>query len=274
MKRLRGSTILGYGMAWTGGVVMGYPLLWAALTSLKSQEELNRNLWGLPQAPQWSQWLEAWRAGGFRLAYGNSLLVATAAGLLALLLSAWAGYAFARSPSRWREPLFLLFLGGMMIPVHALLIPLYRWLGQLGWLDRPQALIASYTALALPASILIFRGFFETLPREVEEAAWLEGCSPLRLLWSIVLPMARPAVVTVALFNFVTMWNELVFALTFITSPERRTLPLALMEFSQEYGMNIPLVMAGLLLAVVPGLVFFLLGQRHIIAGLTAGAVQ
>ena len=161
-----------------------------------------------------------------------------------------------------------------MIPVHAVLLPLYRWLGQWGWLDQLQSLVVSYTAFALPISVLIFRGFFEVLPQEVEEAAVLDGCSVPRIFWNIALPLARPAVITVLLFNFVTMWNELVFALTFITSPERRTLPVALMDFSQEHGMDVPLVMAGLVLAVVPGLLLFVWGQRHIVSGLTAGTTQ
>ncbi|HIE52546.1 MAG TPA: carbohydrate ABC transporter permease [Armatimonadetes bacterium] len=255
-------------------LLAGFPLLWMGYTALKTNAQISANVWALPHPPTGENLVQAWQSGGFRRAYFNSLLVAVLAGLMAALFSAGAGYAFARLRFRGREVLFYLFLAGMVLPIHITLIPLYTLLERLGLRNTYGALLGPYTAFALPVSILILRGFFAGLPRELEEAAVLDGCSVWGRFWRLALPLSRPAMATVVIFNFVAMWNELVFALTFIDRPHLRTLPLALMEFSAEHGWDLAGVNAALVLAVYPALGVYFLAQRHIIRGLTAGALQ
>jgi len=255
-------------------VVAVYPMVWMVCTGLKAEAEVMQSAWSLPASPRWENLGGAWRTGGFRRAYANSLIVSVAAGALSVTLAALAGYAFARLRFRGRELLFYLFLLGMMIPVHVTLIPLNRLLGQLGLRRTHLALIGPYAGFALPLGIFVLRGFFERVPRELEEAARIDGCSAFGVFWHVALPMARPALATVIIFNFVTMWNEFVFALTFLRASNLRTLPLALWEFSDEAGLMISKTCAALTIGVLPLLVVFFLAQKHIIRGLTAGALK
>jgi ABC-type glycerol-3-phosphate transport system permease component len=131
--------------------------------------------------------------------------------------------------------------------------------------------VLSYVAFSLPVSVFILRGFFASLPRELVEAAALDGCSPAVTFWRVMLPLARPAIAAVAVFNLVTVWNEFVFALTFVTSPAKKTLPVGLMDFSHSHGTDVALTCAALVLAITPPLVLYLAAQKHIIRGITAG---
>jgi len=190
--------------------------------------------------------------------------------------AALAGYAFARGKFRGKELLFLLFLAGMMVPVHVTLIPLNRLMsaGPVRLKDTYFALIGPYAGFALPIGVLILRGAFEAVPRDLEDAARIDGCSHWGIFRHVGLPLVRPALATVIIFNFLTMWNEFAFALTLVSRPALRTLPLALWQFKGERDMNLGQMCAALCVAVVPALVVYALAQRHIIRGLTAGAIK
>jgi raffinose/stachyose/melibiose transport system permease protein len=135
-------------------------------------------------------------------------------------------------------------------------------------------LILTYVAFSLPVSVVILRGFFAGVPRELEEAARIDGCSHLRLFWHVMLPLAKPALAVVAIFNAVTLWNEFVFALVLIDRPGLETVPLGIFRFSEQYSYNIPLSCAGMAVAAVPMLLVYFIAQKHIIRGLTAGALK
>ena len=256
--------------------IAAYPLVWMLYTAFKTEAEIVRNVWALPLKPTLVNVRAAWSNGGFLRAYLNSLIVSTSAGFLAVAVASLTGYAFARMRFRGRELLFYLFLAGMMIPIHVTLIPLNRLMGAggLGIKDTYFALIGPYVGFALPVSIFILRGFFEQVPRELEDAARIDGCSAFGVFWRVALPLAKPALATVIIFNFVTMWNEFAFALTFVRGTNLRTIPLALWEFSDEAGLMVSQTCAALTIAVAPVLVVYFLAQRHIIRGLTAGALK
>ena len=255
-------------------VLFGYPLAWMALTSLKEMPEVEASAWSLPSRFHTGNYADVFRAGRFGRYYANSVLVCGVSVLVACLAAAGAAYAFARMQFRGKEPLFFLLLGGMMMPVHVTLVPLHRLMDWLGLLNTVFALIGPYVAFALPVSIFIMRAFFEALPRDMEDAARLDGCSAVGAFWRIALPLSAPALSTIFILNFVNMWNEFAFALT-LAGGTSTTLPVGIWQVSTSaFSVNIPGVTAGLTVGVLPGLVVYFIAQRHIVRGMTAGALS
>jgi len=255
-------------------VLFGYPLVWMAMTSLKTVPEVEASAWSLPSRLYGGNYAAVFRAGNFGLYYANSVLVCGVSVLVASLAAAAAAYAFARMEFRGKEALFLLLLGGMMIPVHVTLVPLHLLMDRLGLLNTVFALIGPYVAFALPVSVFIMRGFFEALPRDMEDAARLDGCTASGAFWRVALPLSAPALSTIFIFNFVNMWNEFAFALT-LAGGTSTTLPVGIYQVSTgAFSANIPGVTAGLTIGVIPGLIVYFLAQRHIVRGMTAGALS
>lgn len=256
-------------------IVFGYPLLWMALSAVRTERAVRAAPFGLPRAATSENFAVVLRSGGFGRAYLNSAVVCGSSVFATVALAACAAYAFARMTFRGKEALFLLMLAGMMIPIHVTLIPLNRLMGAgaLNLKGTLLALIAPYVGFSLPVSILVLRGAFEAVPRELEDAARMDGCPTRVIFLRIALPLVRPALATVLIFNALTLWNEFAFALTLVSDPTLRTLPLALWQFRGEYGMNLAQTCAALCVAVLPVLLLYLFAQRHILRGLTAGAV-
>jgi raffinose/stachyose/melibiose transport system permease protein len=169
---------------------------------------------------------------------------------------------------------FLLFLSGMMVPVHVTLIPLLKLMQALGLHDTRVGLVAVYVAFSLPVAVVLLAAFFREIPRELEDAAEIDGCGQWGKFLYVALPLARPAVIGVAMLTLVNVWNEFVLALVLLQDPAKLTLPLGVRNLRGEFGANVPLMAAALTVAVVPPLVVYALAQRHLIRGLTAGAVK
>jgi len=256
-------------------VLFGYPLLWMGLTSLKTQAEVEASGWSLPSGFHTGNYAKVFRfeEGDFARYYLNSAAACGASVLIVCLAAAAAAYAFARMRFRGKEALFLLLLGGMMIPVHVTLVPLYVLMDWLGLRGTVPALVGPYVAFALPVSVFILRGFFEALPQEMEDAARLDGCGAVGAFWRVALPLSAPALATVFILNFVNMWNEFAFALV-LTGGGATTLPVGIWHVSSNFGADIPAVTAGLTVGVLPGLVVYFVAQRHIVRGMTAGALS
>ena len=267
--------------------VMILPLLWMTWTSFKTQPQVTQSRWSLPTEPHGENYAEVfglheWRGtvssigtilrSNFTRCFLNSLWISTVAVALSTAAAALAGFAFSRLRFRFAAPIFVLFLLGMMIPVHITLVPLVKLFGSL---YPPAVLVGVYAAFALPVSIFILRGFFRQVPVELEEAARVDGCGAWGVFWHICLPLAKPALAVVVIFNFVTIYNEFIFALVFLRKTGQKTLPIGLMDFSGPEGASdIPVKCAALVCAVIPILVVYFLAQRQIIRGLTAGAVK
>jgi len=221
----------------------------------------------------------------------NSMIVTALAVVVILLLSAPAAYALSRLQFRGAGALLALIMSGLLIPVHAVLVPLYQfnpgslllkglaahwsaaaWVGEHfgDWV----AVLGPYIAFGLPLTVLLLRSYFLSIPNELSDAAVIDGCGHLRTLWSIFLPVARPAIATVAIFQAAWIWNELVLAMVFIDQPPQRTLTIGLMSFQGEHATDWGVVLAGVFMAVVPVLILYFVFQKHIIKGLTAGAVK
>ena len=215
---------------------------------------------------------EAWERGNFLLAFANSTLVALAACAFQMITSALAGYALARLKFRGRQAILLIVLATLVIPFQILVIPIFL---VLKW----GHLINTYGALILPTAangfgIFLMRQYFQTIPVEIEEAAAIDGANRLQILWRVMLPLSRPALVTLFLFTFIGEWNDLFKPLVFTTRPELRTVQLALAEFQEQFTNSWPLMMAAVIIATVPVVLLFLAGQRQFIQGIATTGIK
>jgi raffinose/stachyose/melibiose transport system permease protein len=254
-------------------LVTGLPYLFMFGTAFKQPTEFITNLWGAPHAPGLSNFVDAIGAG-FGRYFVNSVVVSVVSVSMTILLASLASYPLARMNFRLNRPVFLLFLAGSMIPVHVTLIPLYVLSKGLGIYDTLWALLGPYIAFQLPISVFILTEFFRGVPREVEEAARIDGAGTFGIWWRIIMPLAAPAISTVAIYAFIFVWNEFIFALVLLSSPANMTIPLGLMQFFGEYRVNVPGLMAVLTLASLPVILLYLAAQNRVVAGLTAGAVK
>lgn len=219
-----------------------------------------------------SNYRDAWNRGKFLLAFANSTLVAVCVTSFQIITSALAGYALARLKFKGRELLLLIVLATLVIPFQLLVIPVFL---VLKWGN----LINTYWALILPTAangfgIFLLRQYFQSIPVELEEAAAIDGANRLQILWQVMLPLARPALVTLFLFTFIGEWNDLFKPLVFTTRPELRTVQLALAEFQEQFTNNWPLLMAAVTIATVPVILLFLIGQRQFIRGIASTGIK
>ena len=254
-------------------LVIVYPIVWMVFASFKTPDQLVTNIWGLPTSLAWENYANAWRAARLGTALFNSVFVSLATVLLVVAVSAPAGYAFAKFRFRFATFLFLLFVLTMQAPVPV--IPLYVMLVRLRMTDSYVGLILPMVAGGLPLAIFIFRAYFLSIPRELEEAAVVDGCTRWGAFLRVVLPLSRPAIATISILQFLGAWNEYLLALILIRSAERRTIPLAIQVFFYSFGRSEwTQVFAALTIASLPMLIIYILLQRHFIQGLTAGAVK
>jgi raffinose/stachyose/melibiose transport system permease protein len=270
---LRGVVLL-LALAWL--VIAGMPFYFMTITGFKGRFELfsGGGVFAFPEAPAFTNFEEVLTRGTFFQYLANSVLIVAVSVLLILLLSAMASYVFARIPFRLSRPLFTLVIAGLVIPLHVTLIPVYLLTRQIGLYDSLWALLGPYVAFNLPLSIFILTEFMRAIPRELEEAARIDGSGPMGTFWRIILPLSTPGLATLAIYNAVALWNEFVFAFVLITSPENRPLPLAIWEYQGEYSMNIPAIMSVLTLSALPLILVYIVGQERVIKGIMAGALK
>lgn len=255
-------------------IVTAYPLLWLFYSSLKSQTEIFENVFSLPKGLYLKNFIHIWGSSRFPRYYFNSILVSTVSVAGIITLSSMSGFVFARIQFRYREALFYVLLAGMMIPVQVTLVPNFVMLRRLNLLDSYAAMILPYIAFQVPVSVFIMRGFFQDIPLELENAARIDGCGTKRIFLSIMLPLSKPALSTIIIFNFFNVWNELIFALTFTNSQDFRTIPVGIMDFVGQFETDYGYIFAALTSASVPLLIVYFFAQKQIIKGLTAGALK
>jgi ABC-type glycerol-3-phosphate transport system permease component len=253
---------------------MFYPTVWMVLSAFKSNREIFRDPFGLPDTWRWSNFAEAWASGGLGGLYLNSLIVTAVAVTLAVLCATAAAFAFSRLEFPGRRWLYRLLLVGLLLPPPVVAIPLFGILRDMGLLNTLWALILPGAAWSLSLTVFIMYGYFNAIRPDMEEAALLEGASTWQIFRDISLPMVWPSMLTVAIVNTINIWNELMFALLFITDEEKRTLPVGLIRFFGRYSTDYAMVFAALTITTLPILALYFLLQRHVIAGLSATAMD
>ncbi|MHB8065723.1 MAG: carbohydrate ABC transporter permease [Ruminiclostridium sp.] len=254
-------------------VIFGFPFIFVLLTSFKDQAAYIQNFWNLPSTLYLGNFIAVFKASFLRY-LSNSLYVSIISVTLAIFISSMASYVLATMKFKLNKFIFMLFLVGMMIPAHTTLIPIFTLTRELGLLDKTYGLIGPYTSFAIPISVFIMTGFFKEVPKSIQESAHIDGASIFRIYGQIMLPLSLPAISTVAIFNFLSCWNEFIFGLTLINSPDQKTLPIGIREFYGSESVNIPAVLTGVLVASLPVMIFYFLAQEQVIKGLSAGAVK
>ncbi len=252
-----------------------FPFAVAVVTSLKVKAEiyLIPFRW-LPQMPTLQNYYNVIIVGEFLRFFLNSLLIATITTILTVALAMSGGYGFSRYRFRGRNLLRMSSLAGYIVPTAVLFVPFYMLMDSLNLLNNLWSLILTYSALNLPISLLMLLGYFNSIPLELDQAAIIDGCSRVGALVRIIIPLASPGIVSVALFCFISSWQEFLFALIYIEQVPKRTLALGLATYKGLYGVDWGNLMAATVFAVLPTTVVFVLFQRWLIAGLTKGALK
>lgn len=250
------------------------PLIATVLGGFKSNLEIRTNPMGLPASWELTHYLGIIRDPSFWSYLGNSLVISLLTVLLTLLVGAAAAYVFAQIRFFGSHMLFSYLLLGLMFPFATAILPLFLKVRDLGILDTYWAVILPQTAFGLSLAILLFRTFFEQLPKELFEAAYVDGCGYVRFFFRFTLPLSTPILATVGTFVFVQSWNNFLLPLVVLNSREAFTWPLGMMQFRGEYMTAWNLVLAFVTLTILPAIVFFLAAQKYIVAGLTGGAVK
>ncbi len=254
-------------------VIAIYPMIWIVTNSLKSDIDLFEQTWAFPQEPRWQNYERAWQFGIGRYII-NSVIVTGSSTVGTVAISTMAAYALARY--RFRGQTFLLFfiLGGLMLAPQVTLIPLFRTLVKLGIYNTYLALILPYIAFGIPFSTFLIRAYIMGLPRELEEAAFIDGAGPWGVFMRVIVPLSRPVIASAMVIEAMRAWNEFMFALTFIESDKLRTLTIGISAFQSTLRAEYTVVMAGLAIAAIPMILVFLVAQGQLIRGLTAGSLK
>ncbi|WGL52176.1 carbohydrate ABC transporter permease [Nocardioides sp. BP30] len=272
---LSGRGFVRYVVLTLGAAVMVLPFVYMLATSFKTQTYvLTIPPQFVPHPATVDNYSRVWSSQGFAHYFWNSLVVAVASTAFSLLLSSMMAYAFARFRFPGREALFRVLLLGLMVPAIMLIVPQFVLAKHLGLINSLTGLVVFYTASTLSLNTFLLRGFFQAIPVELEEAMEVDGAGAVSRYWRLVLPLSRPVLATCTIFTFLASWDEFSWALTTITSPEKRTLPIAIALFQGQNSTLWGLVFAASIIAVLPVVLVFLVFQRHFVQGLTSGAVK
>lgn len=250
------------------------PFIFMVLNSFKQKfEMLVGGVFSIPKSLDFSNYASALK-GNFLHYLMNSVVILAISLIILLFVSACASYPLSRFRFKMRAPIYSVIVACMCIPVHITLIPIFRMAKSTHIYDSIWSLIGPYVAFGLPISVFILTSFMKAIPKEIEESSEIDGCNKFQIFFKMILPLAKPGLATLAIYNGVNMWNEFSFAYTLTQSANSRTLPLAVWDFQGQYSMNTPMIMAVLTLSLLPMVVVFIIFQDKLVKGMTAGAVK
>jgi raffinose/stachyose/melibiose transport system permease protein len=273
MRRWLGQFTLHSGLiAW--GVISVFPLIWIAFTSLKFTHELYSDPFGLPLSWKWDNYVDAWIHAKMGTYFINSIVVTVLSTILLLFVSSTSAFALARFKFRIKGMVWAYVLFGFLIPHTLMLIPLAIFTRKLGIYDSLIGLSLIYAAIGIPWNIFFLRAFMETIPKELEEAAVIDGAGMWSVYWNVILPLSKPALATMATFHILSAWSELILALVLTGSEGSRTLPVGISLLPGMFTSNEPGVAAGMIITIIPVIIAFAFLQRFVIKGITAGALK
>jgi N-acetylglucosamine transport system permease protein len=252
------------------------PLIWVLACSFKSGAEIFASPWSMPAKLKWENYSHAWQEAGIGANFATSAWITGISLLILLPIGSMAAYVFARYPFKGSKSLYTVLIAQMLIPNFMVVVPLFLLLKDLSLLDTKTGLILVYVAYSLSFTIFVLTGFFQTLPRELEEAAALDGCSHYSLFYKVMFPLVRPGLIVVGIFNGIGLWNEYQLALVLMTSKENRTLPLGIADLvmTQHYESDWGALFAGLVIVMVPVMVVYWIFRDRIHETMVAGAVK
>ncbi len=269
------SKILMYVALFIVAVIQLFPLYWMLSFSLKDNSEIfGGNPIGLPAKWLWSNYSNALLQGNVGRYFMNSIIVTAATIVLTSIIAVMASYALTRMVFKLRKPLNSFFVLGLTVPLHSALLPIFIMLRNLKMVNSYWALIVPYTAFAIPMALLIFSGFMSSIPREMEEAACIDGSSIYKIFFSIILPLMTPAIATVTIFTFLQAWNELMYAVVFISDAKYKTLTVGIQSLAGQYTTEWGPIGAGLMVATIPTLIIYALMSKKVQDSLVVGAVK
>ncbi len=251
-----------------------YPIFWLVLASFKTNQELYMNTWGLPASWSFKNYYDAIFTGGVLRYFGNSVIISVSVVIVTAILSTMASYAISRMDWKLSGLVYTIFLTGMMIPIYGLIIPMFSIFKHLKLLDTRWAVIIPQIALGFPMSIFIICGFMRSIPRELEEAAVIDGASVFQCFGHVVIPISRASVVTVMVVQFINVWNDLLLPRIFLTTATKMTLPVGLTNFRAQYSTNYVGMIAAVILTIIPSIVVYVVLHKQIMEGMVAGAVK
>ena len=257
----------------TVAVTCIFPLLWMISSSLKTQETIFKDMSLIPQSLNFVNYYHAWVEGGFGRYFLNSIFYTVAVVIGIVIISSMAAYAFSRLRFAGRNVLFIIFMAAMMIPIQGSFVALYVLLNKLNLRNTALGYILCMINVGLSTSIFLLKTFFDKMPKELEDAARIDGCTKLGIWWHVALPLAKPVLAVVVVLNALNVWNEFILALLIFDSRPLMPLQVALMTFQGEFVTRYPLLMAGLTIAALPIIILYLLMQKYIVKGVTQGAV-
>ena len=250
-----------------------FPLLWMISSSLKTQETIFRDMSLIPAKMHFENYVLAWQEGGFGQYFLNSIIYTTSVVFGIVIVSSLAAYAFSRLKFHGKNVMFYMFMAAMMIPIPGSFVALYVLLNALHLRNTPIGYILAMINVGLSTSIFLLKTFFDKMPKELEDAARIDGCSKWGIWWHVALPLAKPVLAVVVIFNALMVWNEYVLALIIFDSRKFMPLQVALQTFQGEFVTRYPLLMAGLTITALPIIIVYILMQKYIIKGVTQGAL-
>ena len=266
--------IIRQGLVLLATVLSLFPVYFMAVSAFKNKAEYLANKWGLPQAPILDNFATAFSGEKFFIRFANSTILTVGAVTVSLIVACLAAYAFAQMDFPGKRALFNLILSLMVVPPVVMMVPLFVWMVRWKLVNTYPGVILIYVGLLLPFSVYLMTNFFQTVPREILDAARIDGCSNFGLFRQILMPLAAPAVVTLIVVNALWAWNELLIALVFLQKDDLKTLMVGIAAMRSRNYVDIPATMAGLLIATIPIVVLYIFGQKYFIRGLASGALK
>lgn len=266
--------ILLYAALTIAAILVLLPLLWLLMTSLKSQADLASNTWGLPREWIFSNYTEAWTGSKIPLYMWNSVRATVLSIILTVVVVTPVSFILARFKFKGKNILYFFFIAGMMVPIHSTIIPIYKMVGNLNLYNNLEVLSLIYGAFRIPISIFILEGFMTGIPKELEECAVLDGCTTAGIFFKIIAPLSKDGIITIAILTVLSSWNELLVSMLLLSDPAKKTLPIGLMGFITEYNSKYTALAAGIMIAIIPTVIFYALAQEKIEKGMIAGAVK
>lgn len=266
-------------LRWAAGLIVVvngfFPAVWILFTSLKTETELvQKPITWWPEVATMENYVRAFSDQPLLHYLKNSVIVASSATVLSLIVAAFAAYAIARLNLKRRELILTCIVGSSMFPLVTLLVPIFETMRALGWLNTYTALILPYVVLNLPVCTLVLVSFFQGIPQDLENAAMVDGCTRIGALWHVVVPLAAPGVFTAGILAFVNAWDEFLLALSLNSSAEVRTLPVGITLYQGEFTFPWPIISAALIVAIVPIAILIAVFQERVVGGLTQGGLK